>query len=179
MFEGCVNSQVYGLICFHHAKHLRLLGRPRMCIGSLSKQEAQRTLMWFIVSMTSRHFEVTAWVMCRPNLVAPRLHCAQGVALPSTSPVIERISFCHSFTCLHTFTDGHRWNIHSVTLTHPYRQKQTHRKRANTKNSHDIPFFALTYSLCCSACVFFCLRKLWRSLASKAASLTFWSFHLF
>ena len=110
--------------------------------------------MLFIVSMTDRHFECPGWlhvrwVMRRPNLVA----C-----------IVSRVWPCCCW--LHVLSLK---GSHTFTSVH----KQT--------NTHDIRSF--TPIFCSLTCVFSppcCLWKAWRrSLASKAASLTFWSFLLF
>lgn len=143
MFKGCVNSRVYRLICFHHTQHLGLFDRPRMCTGSLSKQEAQQTLMWFIVSMTSRHFERLRWL---------REWCVDQTLL-LFGCIVRRVWLCRVqvlslkgfrfVTRLHTFTDGHRWSILSVTITHPHRQQ---------KHSRHPPLLLLTHSVALHVC---------------------------
>lgn len=75
------------------------------------------------------------------------------------------LSLIHMFTHTHTLADG--YNDASI-------QPPSHTPQAN---SHDIKSFTLTV-FSAAQCVLFSFRQR-RSLASKAASLTFWSFHLF
>lgn len=156
MFEGCVNSWIYRLICFHRTQHLGLFDRPRMCTGSLSKQEAQQTLMWFIVSMTSRHFERLRWL--REWCVDQTLLLFGSFvrrARPCRVQVLSLKGFrfvAHSH--VHTHSPMVTGETSSQSLSHARRGKHKH------KNSCDILLLcAYLLTLLPCLCVFFCLRE--------------------